>query len=67
MDKMMDKVVTQGATAAKDAKDWSLPSFGSHLNPISTKRVRLCPTYTGVLGWLKFVVAALKGKSQKVV
>ena len=23
----------RAATAAKDAKDWSLPSFGSHLNP----------------------------------
>jgi hypothetical protein len=29
---------TRAATAAKDAKDWSLPSFGSHLNPISTKK-----------------------------
>ena len=47
------------ATAAKDAKDWSLPSFGSHVNPISTRRGRLCPPYTGVLGWLKFAVAAL--------
>ena len=46
--------------AAKDAKDWSLPSFGSHLNPISTRGDRLCPPYTGVLGWLKFAVAALK-------
>ena len=27
----------RAATAAKDAKDWSLPSFGSHLNPISTR------------------------------
>ena len=49
----------RAATAAKDAKDWSLPSFGSHLNPISTRGGRLCPPYTGVLGWLKFAVAAL--------
>ena len=50
------------ATAAKDAKAWSLPSFGSHLNPISTRGGRLCLTYTGVLGWLKFAVdvAALR-------
>ena len=27
----------RAATTAKDAKDWSLPSFGSHLNPISTR------------------------------
>ena len=51
---------TRAATAAKDAKDWSLSSFGSHLNPISTRGGRLCPPYTGVLGWLKFAVAALK-------
>ena len=50
----------RAATAAKDAKDWSLPSFGSHLNPISTRGGRLCPPYTGVLGWLKFAVAALQ-------
>ena len=49
----------RAATAAKDAKDWSLPSFGSHLNPISTRGGRLCPPYTGVLGWLRFAVAAL--------
>ena len=49
----------RAATAAKDAKDWSLPSFGSHLNPISTRGGRLCLPYTGVLGWLKFAVAAL--------
>ena len=49
----------RAATAAKDAKDWSLASFGSHLNPISTRRGRLCPPYTGVLSWLKFAVAAL--------
>ena len=49
----------RAATAAKDAKDWSLPSFGSHLNPISTRGGRLCPPYTGVLGWLKFAMAAL--------
>jgi hypothetical protein len=52
-------MVLRAATAAKDAKDWSLPSFGSHLNPISTRGGRLCPPYTGVLGWLKFAVAAL--------
>ena len=28
--------------------DVSTPSFGSHLNPISSKGVRLCPPYTGV-------------------
>ena len=33
----------RAATAAKDAKDWSLPSFGSQLNPISTRGGRLCP------------------------
>ena len=49
----------RAATAAKDTKDWSLPSFGSHLNPISTRGGRLCPPYTAVLGWLKFAVAAL--------
>ena len=52
-------MIFRAATAAKDAKDWSLPSFGSHLNPISTRGGRLCPPYTGVLGWLKFAVAAL--------
>ena len=26
----------------------STPSFGSHLNPISTREGRLCPPYTGV-------------------
>ena len=45
--------------AATAAKDWSLASFGSHLNPISTRGGRLCPPYTGVLGWLTFAVAAL--------
>ena len=55
----------RAATAAKDAKDWSLPSFGSHLNPISTRGGRLCPPYTGVLGWIKFAVAALHGRSQR--
>ena len=51
----------RAATAAKNAKDWSLPSFGSHLNPISTRGEggRLCLPYTGVLGWLKFAMAAL--------
>ena len=52
-------VTFRASTAAKNAKDWSLPSFGSHLNPISTRGGRLCPPYTGVLGWLKFAVAAL--------
>ena len=33
----------RAATAAKDAKDWSLPSFGSHLNPVST-RGQIMPT-----------------------
>ena len=28
--------------------DVSKPSFGSHLNPISTRGGRLCPPYTGV-------------------
>ena len=28
--------------------DASTPSFGSHLNPISTRGGRLCPPYTGV-------------------
>ena len=28
--------------------DMSTPSFGSHLNPISSKGVRLCLPYTGV-------------------
>ena len=28
--------------------DVSTPSFGSPLNPISTKGGRLCPPYTGV-------------------
>ena len=28
--------------------DLSTPSFGSHLNPISTRGGRLCPPYTGV-------------------
>jgi hypothetical protein len=53
-------VTFRASTAAKNAKDWSLPSFGSHLNPISTRGGgRLCPPYTGVLGWRKFAVAAL--------
>ena len=56
---IINTIEYRAATAAKDAKDWSLPSFGSHLNPISTKGGRLCPPYTGVLGWLKFAVAAL--------
>ena len=34
----------RAATAAKDAKDWSLPSFGSHLNPISTRGGQIMPT-----------------------
>ena len=58
--RILELQVRRAATAAKDAKDWSLPSFGSHLNPISTRGGgRLCPPYTGVLGWLKFAVAAL--------
>ena len=28
--------------------DMSTPSFGSHLNPISTRGDRLCPPNTGV-------------------
>ena len=56
---IINTIEYRAATAAKDAKDWSLPSFGSHLNPISTRGGRLCPPYTGVLGWLKFAVAAL--------
>ena len=28
--------------------EMSTPSFGSHLNPISTKGGKLCPPYTGV-------------------
>ena len=34
----------RAATAAKDAKDWSLPSFGSHLNLISTRGGQIMPT-----------------------
>ena len=37
-------MVHRAATAAKDAKDWSLPSFGSHLNPISTRGGQIMPT-----------------------
>ena len=29
-------------------EDWSQPSFGSHINPISTRDGRLCPPYTYV-------------------
>ena len=52
-DKCLDSITVftnpRAATTAKDAKDWSLPSFGSHLNPISTRGGgRLCPPYTGV-------------------
>ena len=39
--------------------DVSTPGFGSYLNPISTRGGRLCLPYTGILGWLKFAVAAL--------
>ena len=28
--------------------DTSTPSFGTYLNPISTRGCRLCPPYTGV-------------------
>ena len=56
-------ILNRAAMAAKDTKDWSLPSFGSHLNPISTRGGRLCRPYTGVLGWLKFAVAALQSDS----
>ena len=33
----------RAAMAAKDVKDWSLPSFGSHLNPISTRGGQIMP------------------------
>ena len=37
-------ILNRAATAAKDTKDWSLPSFGSHLNPISTRGGQIMPT-----------------------
>ena len=39
---------TQARLWACGRGDVSTPSFGSHLNPISTRGGRLCPPYTGV-------------------
>ena len=56
----------RAARAAKDAKDWSLPSFGSHLNPISTRGADYAQLSTTVLTMLKYVPAALNPVSAKV-
>jgi hypothetical protein len=39
-----EPIGVRAATAAKDAKDLSLPSFGSHLNPISPRGGQIMPT-----------------------